>query len=269
MSDHYFDRSPTSDDQRRDVTARIWDREMVFTTSSGVFSHDGLDKATAVLLRHSTPPTAGVVLDLGCGWGPIACAVAAAGATVWAVDVNERALELTRLNAERLGVTVHAVFPEDVPDDLVVDQIWSNPPIRIGKQALHDLLLQLAAPPVPRRRRPAGRRQEPRRGLAAALARRAGLADRPRRQRQGLSHPRGPATAHLAPAAVDSQPNGRRGASATSKPRMRLRIHHGQGKGCGSTGQVGAEVVPRRANVPAAGDTVTVSARPTSAAVGR
>lgn len=142
MSDHYFDRSPTSDDQRRDVTARIWDREMVFTTSSGVFSHDGLDKATAVLLRHSTPPTAGVVLDLGCGWGPIACAVAAAGATVWAVDVNERALELTRLNAERLGVTVHAVFPEDVPDDLVVDQIWSNPPIRIGKQALHDLLLQ-------------------------------------------------------------------------------------------------------------------------------
>lgn len=142
MSDHYFDRSPASDDQRRDVTARIGDRELVFTTSNGVFSHDGLDKATAVLLRNSTPPTEGVVLDLGCGWGPIACSVAAHGATVWAVDVNERALELTRHNAERLGVSVHAAFPEDVPDDLVFDQIWSNPPIRIGKQALHELLLK-------------------------------------------------------------------------------------------------------------------------------
>lgn len=141
MPDHYFDRSPTSDDHRREVTARIWDRELTFTTSSGVFSHDGLDKATAVLLRNSTPPAAGVVLDLGCGWGPIACSLAASGATVWAVDVNERALELTRHNAERLGVTVHAAFPEDVPDDVEFDQIWSNPPIRIGKQALHELLL--------------------------------------------------------------------------------------------------------------------------------
>ncbi|MET0447294.1 MAG: methyltransferase [Aeromicrobium sp.] len=142
MPEHYFDGSPTSDDRRRDVTARIWDRDMVFTTSSGVFSQDGLDKATAVLLRSSTPPAEGVVLDLGCGWGPIACALATTGATVWAVDVNERALELTRLNAERLGVTVHAGTPDDVPDDLGFDQIWSNPPIRIGKDALHDLLLR-------------------------------------------------------------------------------------------------------------------------------
>ena len=141
MAEHYFDGSPTSDDRRRDVTTRIWERELVFTTSSGVFSQDGLDKATAVLLRNSTPPTGGVVLDLGCGWGPIACSLATTSATVWAVDVNERALELTRLNAERLGVTVHASLPGDVPPDLVFDQIWSNPPIRVGKQALHDLLL--------------------------------------------------------------------------------------------------------------------------------
>lgn len=142
MPEHYFDGSPTSDDRRRDVTTRIWDREMVFTTSSGVFSHDGLDKATAVLLRNSTPPVDEVVLDLGCGWGPIACALASAGASVWAVDVNERALELTRLNAERLGVAVHASTPDEVPADLVFDQIWSNPPIRVGKDALHALLLR-------------------------------------------------------------------------------------------------------------------------------
>lgn len=141
MSEHYFDGTPSSDDRRRDITARIGGREMVFTTSSGVFSHDGLDKATAVLLANSQPPTSGAVLDLGCGWGPIACSLATAGATVWAVDVNERALDLTRLNAERLGVIVHASTPDGVPADLEFDEIWSNPPIRIGKQALHDLLL--------------------------------------------------------------------------------------------------------------------------------
>jgi len=139
---HYFDESPSSDDRRREVTAHIGGRELVFTTSGGVFSHDGLDKATDVLLRTRDLPGEGVVLDLGCGWGPIACTLAAAGATVWAVDVNPRALELTELNAERLGVVVHTSLPDDVPDTLVVDQIWSNPPIRIGKQALHNLLLR-------------------------------------------------------------------------------------------------------------------------------
>jgi 16S rRNA (guanine1207-N2)-methyltransferase len=142
VADHYFDAEPTSDDRRREVTARIWDRDLTFTTSTGVFSRDGLDKATDVLLRHSSAPTAGTVLDLGCGWGPIACAVAGAGATVWAVDPNQRALELTALNAAAQGVDVRTARPDEVPADLVVDQIWSNPPIRIGKQALHDLLLR-------------------------------------------------------------------------------------------------------------------------------
>jgi len=142
VPDHYFDASPSVPDRRQDVTTRIWGKELTFTTSAGVFSHDGLDKATAVLLRTSNPPTGGTILDLGCGWGPIACALAGAGATVWAIDPNERALELTALNASRLGVTVHTALPDDVPADLVLDKIWSNPPIRIGKQALHDLLLR-------------------------------------------------------------------------------------------------------------------------------
>ena len=142
MSGHYFDEVPSGDDHRRDVTVVIGGRESVFTTSGGVFSHDGLDKATAVLLASAPPPTTGVVLDLGCGWGPIACTVAAAGATVWAVDVNQRALDLTAVNAEQQGVTVHTALPDDVPDHVVFDHIWSNPPIRIGKQALHNLLLR-------------------------------------------------------------------------------------------------------------------------------
>ncbi len=142
MPDHYFDATPSAPDKRQDVTAHIWGKELTFTTAAGVFSHDGLDKATAVLLHSSTPPTGGTILDLGCGWGPIACALAGAGATVWATDTNERALELTGLNASRLGVTVRTALPDDVPADLVFDEIWSNPPIRIGKQALHDLLLR-------------------------------------------------------------------------------------------------------------------------------
>jgi 16S rRNA G1207 methylase RsmC len=144
VADHYFDPVPTSDDRRQEASAVVWGRELAFTTASGVFAHDGLDKATAVLLDASTPPPAGVLLDLGCGWGPIACSVAAASpaVTVWAVDVNERALELTRLNAARLGVQVKAVAPDDVPPDVVFDHIWSNPPIRVGKQALHELLLR-------------------------------------------------------------------------------------------------------------------------------
>jgi 16S rRNA G1207 methylase RsmC len=84
------------------------------------------------------------VLDLGCGYGAIACALAVAvpASEVWAVDVNRRALQLTGENAAALGVgkRVHACAPEDVPADLSFDEIWSNPPIRIGKEALHTLL---------------------------------------------------------------------------------------------------------------------------------
>lgn len=143
MSDHYFSDAPASPMRRHEFTARIWERELTFVSASGVFSRDGLDKATAVLLRESRPPHGGgLVLDLGCGWGPIAVAVAAAdpAARVVAVDVNERALTLTRENAERNDVTVETYLPHQVPEDLRFDAIWSNPPIRIGKAALHDLL---------------------------------------------------------------------------------------------------------------------------------
>ncbi|MGA8851366.1 MAG: methyltransferase [Aeromicrobium sp.] len=144
MADHYFDDQPGTADVRRSVRATVWGREHTFTTSAGVFSHDGLDHATAVLLAESEPPARGRLLDLGCGWGPIACVAAAAepALEVWAVDVNPRALDLTALNADALGARVHPALPEQVPTDLTFDTIWSNPPIRIGKQALHDLLLQ-------------------------------------------------------------------------------------------------------------------------------
>lgn len=136
---HYFE-TPASGGRRRTVRVDAWGATREFVTADGVFSADGLDKATRVLLEESTPPHAGsTVLDLGCGWGAIACSLAAAGATVWAVDVNDLALALTAENAAGSPVTV--ARPEDVPADVTFDAIWSNPPIRIGKEALHALLL--------------------------------------------------------------------------------------------------------------------------------
>ncbi|MEH3032694.1 MAG: methyltransferase [Aeromicrobium erythreum] len=143
MSGHYFDAAPAGDERRREVVVQAWDRELTCTTASGVFSADGLDHATRVLLDASEPPTGSpTLLDLGCGWGPIACLLAATApeATVWAVDVNERARELTALNAARHGLSVTVAAPDEVPADVRFDAIWSNPPIRIGKAALHDLL---------------------------------------------------------------------------------------------------------------------------------
>jgi 16S rRNA G1207 methylase RsmC len=142
---HYF-HTPTGAENRREIRARFWDTDWTFTTAAGVFSADGLDLGTAVLLRECAPPSGATrLLDLGCGYGVLAVALATAcpQASVDAVDVNERALELTATNAAAHGVAdrVHPLLPAQVDPDVRYDQIWSNPPIRIGKDALHELLL--------------------------------------------------------------------------------------------------------------------------------
>ena len=142
---HYF-HTPSGDERRRRVTMRFWDTGWEFTTAAGVFSADGLDLGTAVLLRESVPPAgAARLLDLGCGYGVIAVALASAcpDAVVDAVDTNGRALELCAANAAAHGVVdrVRALRPDQADPCTRYDEIWSNPPIRIGKQALHDLLL--------------------------------------------------------------------------------------------------------------------------------
>lgn len=144
---HYFDSSPTSPEQRRTITAAVWGSELRLATANGVFAGDALDRGTAVLLRESEPPTGSPrILDLGCGYGPIALALArhCPGAQVDAVDVNERALALCRDNAAALGLAdrVRVLRPDEIGDDRRYDAIWSNPPIRVGKQALHELLLR-------------------------------------------------------------------------------------------------------------------------------
>ena len=144
--EHYFTAQPASAGEQRSLTVRLAGREVAVRTAPGIFSPDGVDKGTAVLLREvPEPPTGGSLLDLGCGWGPIALTLGllSPDATVWAVDVNERSLALAAANARSLGLEgVRAVRPEDVPDDVRFAAIWSNPPIRVGKAVLHDMLLK-------------------------------------------------------------------------------------------------------------------------------
>jgi 16S rRNA G1207 methylase RsmC len=143
--EHYFTARPASADERRTLTVRLAGREVTVETAGGVFSPGRLDLGTEVLLRSAPePPSTGDLLDLGCGWGPVALTLAleSPSARIWAVDVNERALDLVRRNAARLGLAnVHAVTPDAVPDDVALAALWSNPPIRVGKDALHAMLL--------------------------------------------------------------------------------------------------------------------------------
>src|SRR5438128_12147254 len=142
---HYFNAQPDVPDVRRPLNVVLDGKERVLETSAGIFSPDGVDKGTAVLLEEAPDPAReGELLDIGCGWGPIALTMAlrSPAATVHAVDVNERSLALTAANARRLGLeNVRTALPDDVPIDARFATIWSNPPIRIGKHALHELLL--------------------------------------------------------------------------------------------------------------------------------
>lgn len=146
-AEHYFSAEPAVPEVRGEIEFNVAGRDYRLTVASGVFSAGRLDPGTAVLLRKAGLPTAGVTgtfLDLGCGYGPIACVLAseAPQAVVHAIDVNSRARELTALNAEALGLggRVRVAAPDDVPADVTFDEIWSNPPTHVGKAELRALM---------------------------------------------------------------------------------------------------------------------------------
>jgi len=143
---HYFEAEPGAESRPATVRLDLPDRSLVLTTDRGVFSADRVDPGTKYLLLEApAPPSSGTFVDLGCGYGPIACTLAlrSPGATVWAVDVNRRAAELCRANAVATGAhNVRVALAAEVPPGLEIDLLWSNPPIRIGKPALHRLLCE-------------------------------------------------------------------------------------------------------------------------------
>jgi len=143
---HYFDEDPTTSSAPRDTTLLLPDVQLTLTTDRGVFGYDRVDSGTKLLLLRAPAPAAtGNLLDIGCGTGAIALTMASRSpaAAVWAVDVNERARALCITNAQRNGLgNVRVCAPDEVPTDVRFNTIWSNPAIRIGKPALHAMLLQ-------------------------------------------------------------------------------------------------------------------------------
>lgn len=141
--EHYFSASPASPAKTQNITVSLAGRQVSVQTAGGVFSPEHLDRGTETLLNYAPPAEAGPVLDIGCGWGPITLSAALdlPDDEVWGVDVNERARGLTSANAAALGLSnVRVVAPEAVPAELRFAEIRSNPPIRVGKAALHEIL---------------------------------------------------------------------------------------------------------------------------------
>lgn len=144
---HYFSPTPGSELRERTVKVRLAGQEHSLLSAKGLFSDDRLDKATAILLDNAdllpAIPEGARILDLGCGWGPIALSLALEhpDAQVTAIDINPHARIITAKNAERLGLrNVRVAAPDNVDAHEHFDVLWSNPPIRIGKAALHELL---------------------------------------------------------------------------------------------------------------------------------
>ena len=139
---HYFSATPSAGHTEREISVDLPDVKLRLVTDAGVFSARQLDPGTRVLLAEAPkPPIAGDVLDLGCGYGPIALTMATRcpDRHVVGVDVNTRAIELATANAARAGLS-NVEFTLTVPEETRFAAIYSNPPIRIGKAALHELL---------------------------------------------------------------------------------------------------------------------------------
>lgn len=168
-NDHYFSATPSASATTTERRVHLQGIEYTVMTQPGVFSHERVDKGTAVLLDKVPFPDVKpgqLAVDIGCGWGPITIALAAAVrdslseseakqqddsiTEIWGVDVNERSCELTERNLQRAGLweapgLASAVYTPDKAfaalGDRKVSLIWSNPPVRIGKEALHELLV--------------------------------------------------------------------------------------------------------------------------------
>lgn len=154
MNDHYYSASPSSEHRYQTAEWTYRGHALRFTTDAGVFSKGEVDSGTALLLRSLPDDMAGRVLDLGCGWGPVGIAVGKAwpACEIVMCDVNERALELSRLNAKANGVAAAALASDGLENVTgTFDYIITNPPIRAGKQVIYRMFADSA-----RRLRPGG-----------------------------------------------------------------------------------------------------------------
>jgi 16S rRNA (guanine1207-N2)-methyltransferase len=144
VEEHYFSSDPAAPKKTVNIVLEVAGQEITIEAASGTFSSSKLDAGTAVLLKQDNHfPKDGNVLDIGCGWGPIGLAIAklAKQTKVYGIDVNQRSIEQSNLNAEALGLKNYwAMHSKDLAADMKFSAIWSNPPIRVGKKVLHELM---------------------------------------------------------------------------------------------------------------------------------
>jgi 16S rRNA (guanine1207-N2)-methyltransferase len=143
--EYYFSGTPSGPSRPSSVRLVLPDFTTELDTDSGIFSSSRIDPGTKILLMEVRDLPPGNLVDLGCGYGPIATTLLRRfpGQAVWAVDVNSRARTVCAQNLKanaQADSEFHVISPEEVPPDLLVAALVSNPPIRIGKQALHALL---------------------------------------------------------------------------------------------------------------------------------
>lgn len=145
MGEHYFTAEPTSRHDVRRISVELDGRRLAFDTDAGVFSRGELDAGTALLIR-ALPELSGRVLDLGCGWGALGLFVKARnpGIALTAVDINARAVELTRGNAALNALECEALESDGFGAlaGRRFDTIITNPPIRAGKRVIYGMFDQ-------------------------------------------------------------------------------------------------------------------------------
>lgn len=149
-NEHYYSSSPQADHRYGEITVRLGERQLRLRTDAGVFSKSRLDRGTALMLeaierQHVHIPPRGNVCDIGCGYGPLGLSIATLHpkTAVYMVDINERAVHLTKENANLNGVeNVYAAVGSGVLPfaHITFDYIVSNPPLRTGKKNVQKLL---------------------------------------------------------------------------------------------------------------------------------
>jgi 16S rRNA (guanine1207-N2)-methyltransferase len=144
MSDHYYSSSPDAAHDRRVLQAKLRGQSLSFVSDAGVFSKQGIDYGSRVLIEAVDFPENAEILDVGCGYGPIGLTAAklAPAGRVTMIDINERAVELARENAERNRINNVTILQSDLFQAVQgkrFDVILTNPPIRAGKETVHSI----------------------------------------------------------------------------------------------------------------------------------
>ncbi|NOU92870.1 methyltransferase [Paenibacillus sp. LMG 31456] len=147
MSEHYYSQKPTTAHNVHTIEETLRGRKYTFVTDAGVFSKRGVDYGSRVLIEALDIPENAEVLDVGCGYGPIGFAAAgvAIRGKVTMVDINERAVELARQNAQRNQVGNVEILQSDMLGAVInerFDVVITNPPIRAGKETVHRIFEQ-------------------------------------------------------------------------------------------------------------------------------